>query len=219
MAKTAPAARVPVTATGIALIAMIAEAGGSLMLTQAEGAELIAAGHAVVDTSVVENDTALVSLTDAGRAALDEENGSAEVVNTTVSGGIEIEDGVPVPTTTSRAGRSGGYPFDKLNVGQSFHVPKTKENEDPASRLASSVSGARAKYAKVLEGQDETVTVKEYQRNEAGKGFAKDSDGKRIVIGEHKETRPKTEIVRDFIVKTVDASDPKGEGARVWRTK
>jgi hypothetical protein len=77
------------------------------------------------------------------------------------------------------------------------------------------VSGARAKYAEET-GETEMVTVKTYKRGADGK-YVKDAEGKRIVESEAQESRPKVKITRDFIVRAVDATDPKGEGARVWR--
>lgn len=221
MAKSNPApapaaAREPVTLTGVALLAAIAAAAdGFLMLTQAEGQDIVAAGHAVVDPSIVDGETAAVRLTDAGRAVLAEQNAPAAASS---ASSYEIDDAVPLPTNTVRRTREGGYPFDKLEVGQSFHVAKTAENPDPASRLASSVSGARVKFSEVIPGEFETVTKKTYKKGADGKGYAKDENGKRIVESETEESQPKTRLLRDFVVKSVDASDPKGEGARVWRT-
>lgn len=222
---TPPAAAVvrePVTATGVALLALLASAAdGSMMLTQAEGQDIIAAGHATVDTSVVENDTAKVTLTEAGKAALQAGDPAgataATATSSAASSSFDIDDAVAMPTDAARRGRSGGYPFDKLAVGQSFHVAKTAENEDPAARLASSVSGARAKYSEPT-GEKEDVVVKTYKRAETGKGFAKDAEGKRIVESEKTETRDVLKVTRDFTVKTVGAEDPRGVGARVWRT-
>lgn len=206
--------RAAVTARGVALLALIAASEtGFLMLTQDEGAEAVAAGFATVDTSNVEGNTAAVSLTDAGKAELAKSN--APAVET--KSAFEIDDAVAMPTDAARRSREGGYPFDKLEVGQSFHVAKTGKNPDPVTRLQSSVSGARAKYA-VETGETETVTVKEYQRGADGKGYAKDADGKRIVASSKEVTRAVTKVTRDFTVKAVDASDPRGEGARVWRT-
>lgn len=208
--------RTAVTATGVALLAMIAAstepAVGVLMLTQAEAGDVVNKGLAVVDTAKVDGDTAAVSLTDAGRAAL----AAGEPAATTASA-FTIDDGVTMPTDVARRGRSGGYPFDKLEVGQSFHVAKSAENPDPASRLASSVSGARVRFSEKT-GETETVTVKTYKRGPDGKGYAKDADDKRIVESERQETRDKLKVTRDFTVKSVGTDDPRGEGARVWRT-
>jgi hypothetical protein len=201
--------RQPVTARGADLMAMIDAAGdGGLMLTQEEGLDLINSGYASVDTSVTDGNTAKVTLTDAGRAALASSGNSAT--------SFEIEDNIPIPTSTARRGRTGGYPFENLNEGQSFHVP-VKEGEEPAdvaARLQSSVSGARARFSEET-GESETVQRKVYQKDAAGE-FVK-VDGKRVVESTEDVTRPKTRLTRDFTVKPVGADDPKGPGARVWR--
>lgn len=206
----ASAGREAVEVRGRELLAMINEAGDDgLMLTQAEGLEAVQNGYAVVDTSVTEGETAKVTLTDAGRAAI--------AGNATAASAFEVEDGVEMPTGTKRRGRTGGYPFEILAVGQSFHVPvKAGETAaDVAARMQSSVSGARTRFAEET-GETETVMVKTYAKGNDGK-FTK-VDGKRVVATETQTTRPKLKATRDFTVKAVDASDPKGLGARIWRT-
>jgi hypothetical protein len=204
-----------ITKAMIATVLSIAAApNGVLMLTQAEGADVVGAGLATVDTANVEGDKAAVSLTEVG-AKLAAEN-APPAADAPAATGFAIDDAVAIPTSTTRRGRDSGYPFDKLEVGQSFHVAKTVENAEPVTRLQSSVSGARTKYS-VETGETETVEVKEYQRNADGKGYAKGEDGKRIVTAVKSETRPVMKVTRDFTVKAVDASDPRGEGARVWR--
>lgn len=209
-AKSETTEREPIAARGADLLAMIDEAGeAGLMLTQEEGLDAVNAGYAVVDTGVTEGDTAKVTLTDAGRAAL------------TSSGNVatkfEIDDNIEMPTNTTRRGRSGGYPFENLNVGQSFHIP-LKDGETPAdvaARMQSSISGARARFAEVVPGEFETVKVKTYQKGSDGK-FVKDAEGKRVIATEVEEQRPVTRLTRDFKVLAV-TTDPKGPGARVWR--
>lgn len=207
----AATARQPVTARGAELMAMIANAGNDgLMLTQDEGLDLVNSGYAQVDTSVTDGDTAKVTLTEAGVSALGASGNS--------STSYEIEDNVPIPTSSVRRGRTGGYPFEQLDINQSFHVA-AKNNEKPAdvaARLQSSVSGARSRFAEET-GATETVTKKVYQKNEDG-SFAKDADGKRIVASTEDVQRPVTKVTRDFTVKAVGDDDPKGPGARVWRT-
>ena len=69
-----------------------------------------------------------------------------------------IEDAVPVPAPIGR-GRSGSkYPFDALEIGQSFFVPDSEEQPDAAASLASTVSGATQRYA--TDHATETKTVK-----------------------------------------------------------
>jgi len=203
--------REPITARGADLLAMISAAGDDgLMLTQEEGLDLVNSGYAVVDTSVSgDGGTAKITLTEAGKAALASSGNSAT--------SYEIEDNIPIPTSTARRGRTGGYPFENLNINQSFHVA-VKDGEEPAdvaARLQSSVSGARARYAEAT-GEQETVSQKTYKKGEDGQ-FLK-VDGKRVVDTEVSVTRPKMKVVRDFTVKAVNADDPKGPGARVWRT-
>ena len=206
-------ARVAIVERGVALIALIAAAGGAMALTQDEGSELVANAFATVDPATVdENGASMVTLTDLGRAAL-----APAPAPAATSAVFAIDDGVAIPTDKTRRGRTGGYPFDLLAVGQSFHVPVTADNDKPVDRLASSVSGARAKYA-VETAETETVKVKVYKRGEDGKSYVKDAEGKRVIESETEETRPVMQITRDFMVKAVDASDPKGPGARVWRT-
>jgi hypothetical protein len=205
------AERSPITARGADLMAMISAAGDAgLMLTQEEGLDLVNQGYAVVDTGTTDGNTAKVTLTDAGVAALG--------ASGTSSTSYEIEDNIPIPTNSVRRGRTGGYPFENLAVNQSFHVA-AKDGEEPsavAARLQSSVSGARARYAEET-GETENYTVKSYKRNEDG-SFVKDENGKRVVESETPGTRNKTKITRDFTVKAVGSDDPKGAGARVWRT-
>lgn len=205
------AKRTPINARGAELMAMIASAGETgLMLTQAEGLDLINSGFAVVDTSVTDGDTAKVTLTEAGEASL---SGSG---NTATA--YEIEDNVELPTTKVRRGRTGGYPFENLEVGQSFHVAaKAGETiEAVAARLQSSVSGARTRFASDT-GEMETVTQKTYAKGEDGK-FLKDAEGKRVIASTAEVERAKVTFTRDFKVRAVSATeDAKGAGARVWR--
>lgn len=210
------AKRTPITATGAELMGMIAAAeGGSLMLTQAEGADLVNNGFATVDTSKTEGDTAAVSLTDAGKASLNPPEAGAPAAPSG-SAKFNIRTDVAMPETTTRRGRSGGYPFDALPIGGSFHVAATDKEPNPTTKLASSVSGANAKFAKPT-GENKTVTVKTYERGDDGK-FVKDADGKRVVASTSEETRPVMANTKTFEVRTVDASDPDGKGARVFRT-
>lgn len=101
-----------------------------------------------------------------------------------------IEDGIAMPTASGR-GRGGNvYPFDALNVGQSFFVPNTEYKPNAAKSLASTVSSATARYAEVVEGQ--------FKTNKKG------------------EQVPVTRETRKFVVRSVEENGVKG--ARVWRT-
>lgn len=53
-----------------------------------------------------------------------------------------------------RGGRQGEtYPFDQLEIGQSFFVPATAERENPAKSLASTVTSANERYSEVVDGE------------------------------------------------------------------
>lgn len=222
MAKGQPATRAAVTIRGVALLSAIA-AGAIARLTADEVNDAMAAGHVAVNTNDVDQfGAAAVTLTEAGQAAITAE------ANKPASSKLAIDADVPMPAAspTKRGGakRESAYPFDALEVGQSFHVPKTSDNPDPKARLSSTVSAARAGYMPGLTNEDgtpkmETVTKSVYATDAAGK-FVKGADGKRIKTGEATETRQaRGEPTRDFAIFEVDDKDPRGAGARVFRTK
>ena len=208
---------------GSALLLAIA-AGEVARVTEAQ-AQSLDASHYEVNTADVVDGAAAVRLTDAGIAAAEAAKGTPEAPASASSGGIEIDDDVQMPEGLGRrrAPSETLYPFDKLEIGQSFHVAKTAENPDPATRLSSSVSGAHIRYSPVINGEDGKPLMEEYaspvyQRTEDGKGYAKDENGKRIKTGEETKTREKRgEPTRKFRIVPVDASDKRGEGARVFR--
>lgn len=107
--------------------------------------------------------------------------------------GFELETGVPMPAANRGSGES-KYPFDAMEVNQSFHVPATDARPKPARALASVVSSATARYA--------TPDPKGATRkNKSGK------------------TVPVMVEQRKYVIRTVGADDPKGIGARVFRVK
>lgn len=219
MAKT-PKTAAPLT--GVALLAAIL-AGTVARITEAQ-AETLDASHFEVNTADVVEGAALVRLTDAGMAAAREATDPADGSAGAASGGIEIDDDVPMPEGLARrrSPQETLYPFDKLNVGQSFHVPKTAANPDPATRLSSSVSGAHIRFSPELTNADgtpqmESYTSPIYAKNEAGE-FVKDENGKRVKTGDEPKTRQaRGEPTRKFRIVPADASDKRGEGARVYR--
>lgn len=111
---------------------------------------------------------------------------------------FEIETDVALPPVTGR-GRSSSaadkYPFDKLEIGQSFFVPNSlfdKDGEvgDAAKTMSSTVATANRRYAEEIPGETKTIKVK----------------------GEEKQV-PATRQLRKFVTRAVDG------GARVWRVE
>lgn len=204
---------------GSALLAAIAS-GEVTRITEAQAASLDAS-HFQVNTADVVDGAALVRLTDAGIAAAGSQSNAAPAS----TGGIEIDDDVPMPDTARRAPRETVYPFDKLEVGQSFHVAKTADNPDPATRLSSSVSGAHVRYSPIIKDEAGNPVMEEYQspvykRTEDGKGYVKGEDGKRVVERMETKTREKRgEPTKQFRIVSVGKDDKRGEGARVFRVK
>lgn len=63
-----------------------------------------------------------------------------------VASSFKIVSAVPMPAA-KRFGKASVYPFDALVVGQAFFVPATKERDNPAKSMASTVNSANARYA------------------------------------------------------------------------
>lgn len=70
---------------------------------------------------------------------------------------FEIETGIEMPakTTRSGAGRTSVYPFDDLEIGQSFFVPN-EEGKDAYKSMSSTVSSANARYTEEVPGETRT---------------------------------------------------------------
>jgi len=135
-----------------------------------------------------------------------------------VASAFAIDNDIPPPSGSKR--RVGGekYPFDALQPGQSFFVPATEENPNPAKSLASTVSSATARYAVQVGNETEEITRTKYKTDEAGKRI-KGADGAYIKDGEEVVTVPKMQNTRVFMVRPVDeTAQGRGKGARVWRT-
>jgi len=82
-------------------------------------------------------------------------------INVTEKPKFEIESDVVIPdrvrkVSGNRAGRTPVYPFDALEVGQAFHVADKSADKPAAKAMASTVAGANARYAEVVEGEFRT---------------------------------------------------------------
>lgn len=103
---------------------------------------------------------------------------------------------IPAPTRAAGAGRTGKYPFDKMEVGQSFFVAATAEQDQEAlfKSLGSTALSAKRRYA---------VETGETKTNKAGESVAV-LDYKRV-----------------FEVRRIDDGAPwgvAGAGVACWRT-
>ena len=155
--------------------AMVNEAGEIATRATQAGIESLDSGAIVVDNATSEANSAIA------------ETGKNEKVKTM----FQIEDNIPVPAISGR-GRGGNvYPFDQLEVGQSFFVANGESKPNAAKSLASTVSSATARYAVPAED-----------------GSTKTNKKGEIV--------PVMVETRKFVVRSVEEDGVKG--ARVWRT-
>lgn len=118
--------------------------------------------------------------------------------------GFAIETGIEIPAIKRGFGARTGaskYPFDKLEVGQSFFVPASEKRPDPVKALASTVASAMAKY-----------DVPDL--DEAGVQKTKEVTNPKT---KEKRTVPATKRVRVFTIRAAEVNGTKG--ARIWRSQ
>ena len=125
-----------------------------------------------------------------------------------VASNFEIMSNVPLPASKrGNFGKGGGapnkYPFDKLEIGNTFFVAATAKHPDPVKTMGSAVSAATMRFAKPT-GEMKTVT-----RTKRG------ADHKALVVDGVKQTETKSVPVyafeRKFTIRSVKASDKLGD--------
>ena len=199
------AKKTSVLATVIALSEIVAAGANGLFTPAAVHGPLVEAGLVEINPAMVNEAGEIATrATQAGIESLDSggivvDNATTEANSETAATGktekvksmLKIEDGVPVPAISGRGRGVKVYPFDQLEVGQSFFVPNCESKPNAAKSLASTVSSATARYAVPAE-DGATKTNK--------KG----------------EVVPVMVETRKFVVRSVEEDGVKG--ARVWRT-
>lgn len=136
---------------------------------------------------------------------------------------FEIESNVAIPTIKRGGGgnltpRKSNYPFDKLEVGQSFHVPATTEEPEPWKKMASNVSAANARSEVEVEPKQQVVVERTRVIKGADGKPQKDAAGK-IVREKYTETVPLTRRTKHFVARQVNKDDARGIGVRVFRVE
>lgn len=193
------------TVAVIGLAEIVAAGANGMFVPESVYAPLVEAGLVEINPGMTdENGNVATRATQKGVESLDSaatvaDNATSEATSATAATGetqkvktmFKIEDSIPVPTISGR-GRGGNvYPFDQLEVGQSFFVANSEDKPNAAKSLASTVSSATARYA-VASEDGATKTNK--------KG----------------EVVPVMVETRKFVVRSVEENGVKG--ARVWRT-
>lgn len=135
-------------------------------ISKDEGMPLLQAGLIKVDTSQVDAvGNALVALTETGAKMVASAN--------TTGGGIAVASpyaimsGVQLPVSKRGFAKGAGaptlYPFEQLEIGQSFFVPVSDKHPNPVKTLGSTVSAQNHKFS------EETGEVKQVERAKRGK--------------------------------------------------
>lgn len=108
----------------------------------------------------------------------------------------EVKRGASIGTAT--------YPFETMELGDAFFVPKTPERPTPAKSLASTVSSANIRFAEVVKNPDGTDKMRTTRKN---------------------NVVPELKFTRQFVARTVKAGVAYGtftapaDGALVQRVK
>ena len=123
---------------------------------------------------------------------------------------FELTADVAMPTEAEkqRRTRESKYPFDEMEVGQSFHVAQEGDTNG-VTAMGSVIANARKKYAAEAKNEDGSVKMREGVRRE------KQEDGSTKTW---KENVPVLEFSRDFKAFKAQPNDPAGAGTRVFRT-
>lgn len=192
------------TVAVIGLAEIVAAGANGMFVPESVYAPLVEAGLVEINPGMTdENGNVATRATQKGVESLDSaatvaDNATSATAATAATGETQkvktmfkIEDSIPVPTISGRGCGGNVYPFDRLEVGQSFFVANSEDKPNAAKSLASTVSSATARYA-VASEDGATKTNK--------KG----------------EVVPVMVETRKFVVRSVEENGVKG--ARVWRT-
>jgi hypothetical protein len=180
MAKPAKKIVAAVSTINLQLLAQIVDAtqkGGFVYVTVEEGKPLV--DH---DPQLIEVNPTILDPMDANKAAARATVAGAEYVanagdsvspvaandaSATLVSAFSIITDAALPASRRGAGGGGApikYPFDKLEIGQSFFVPVSAEHPNPVKTLGSTVSSANMRYA------EETGATREVTRAKRGDG-------------------------------------------------
>ncbi len=160
-----------------------------------------------VNTNDIVDGQAAVRLTNEGLIMV---GGGAQVnpvdAVMTHSNGYAIISNATLPPA-KRGGRGGApvqYPFDKLDVGQSFFVGVSSKHPNPLKTLGSTVSSANMRYS------EETGEMKTVQRTKRGKKnkAVVDEQGNKI---KETVTVPVRKQTRKFTIRAVKAGVKYGD--------
>lgn len=151
-------AKITKAAIATALALVITESNGSLgyaLIEKPVADELVKAGQAEINPNISDGTKVATRATAAvlaAAAAASAASGAVAPATAAAKPKFEIESGIEVPAISGRGRAIGSsvYPFDQLQVGQSFFVPKEPR------KLGSTVSSANARFSEEVPGQTRT---------------------------------------------------------------
>lgn len=193
------------------LAAIVAAGANPHYMTGAEGQELLNAGLIIADPNQPGPvpGSCRVALSDVGRQFVQAQTAAAATASHKVKPVVSaVTAGIAIPPSKPRASRNSNltpkkaiYPFEQLEIMQSFHIAATADNPAPTKKMVSNLSAAHARFAiPVVDPAGQPVMHTVLNRR----------------TKQH-ETKVKTALTRKFICREVDASDPCGPGCRVFR--
>jgi len=130
----------------IDLAAIVAAGAAGLYTSPAVHAPLVAEGLVEINTTMT-NEAGEIATRATQKGIESMSTDKAAPAATAVKSAFAVEDGVAIPAAAGRGRVGNTYPFDAMQVGQSFFVPNTEKKPDAAKSLASTVSSATARYA------------------------------------------------------------------------
>lgn len=206
MAKKSKVVASAYNMTLLAAINTAVNAGGNYYVSEPDGLPLVNANPPLIEVNTGMLDAAgnaAARLTDAGKALL---AASANPAVAEQPSPFAIITGAALPESKrgNRAGAPTIYPFEQLQIGQSFFVPASEKTPEPVKTLGSTVSSANHRYA-VDTGTTKTVTrTKRGEKNKA----VLDAAGNKV-----KETveAPVYKYSRKFTIRAVEAGKKYGE--------
>lgn len=207
----------------IELLSAIAS-GKVTHVSQSDGSPLMNYNPPLIEVNTapenIVDGKAMVRLSEAGTAYLAANAPTVAGASETEVHKYQLITGAVLPPSKRGGGRGGApiqYPFDSMEIGQSFFVPVSAKHPNPVKTLGSTVSSANMRYSV------ETGEMKTVERTKRGKGNKAFVDGAGNKVHET-VTVPVRKATRKFTIRSIEAGQTYGtwqadqNGALIQRT-
>jgi hypothetical protein len=226
MASKKSAAKASINLPLLSMIAAATAAGGFHYVTKDEASPLLSHVPQLIEvnTNMIEEGTgkAAARATSAGTAMTQTAQSGAAVPGVVMPSPFGIIKGAILPPSRRGEGLRGGgapkqYPFDTMEVGDSFFVPVSEKHPDPLKTLGSTVSSANMRFA------EETGEMRKVHRKVRGKDRKATVDGAGNFVYEDVEI-PVYKHTRKFEIRGIEGGKQYGQyvapanGALISRT-